>query len=196
MKHALVGVSKIFLATIAIAAACLLAVPAPAPAATSSCADADALPLSVSQQTFNATITCVLNAERTSRGLRALRSNSKLESAAFGHSTSMRLGGYFEHNDPSGTTARSRVLASGYGRGARRWTIGENLGWGESELGSPRALVATWMNSPTHRAVLLQPRFREIGVGVDWGSPIDPNASAATVTTDFGQVKRRKGQRH
>jgi uncharacterized protein YkwD len=193
MRHATkTTLTKATLIVSAVLAACVLAAPAPAPAATPSCPGAGAMPLTVSRQAFETTILCMLNRERTSRGLVPLRIDPKLDALSLGHSVSMRQLGYFEHDDPNGSTLTDRILGSGYARGARRWLAGENIAWGERELGTPQSLMTAWMNSPPHRADILEPRFREIGVGVDWGSPVDPSATATTITTDFGLVKRRR----
>ncbi|MFN2612883.1 MAG: CAP domain-containing protein [Solirubrobacterales bacterium] len=174
-------------------AAGLLAAPGPASAASSSgCPNADAMPLSVSTQAFNDSILCLLNRERTNHGLGTLRINAKLTSAAIGHSVSMRSRGYFEHDEPGGATFAARIQAIGYTQGAKRWLAGENLGWGTNDWGTPQSLMVAWMDSPLHRANILEPRFREIGIGLEWGSPQNPTeTNAALVTTDFGYAKKR-----
>lgn len=183
------------LALLAAVAAGMLAVPGPASAAGSpSCPNANAMPLSISPEAFDDAILCLLNRERTSRGMVALRVNSKLGTAATAHSVSMRQLGYFEHDEPGGDTFSGRMQASGYARSASRWLVGENIAWGTNDWGTPRYLMNDWMNSPGHRANVLERRFREIGVGVAWGSPNDPNVSNSTIaTTDFGYAKRHKG---
>jgi hypothetical protein len=64
--------------------------------------------------------------------------------------------------------------------------------------------MTAWMNSPEHRDNILEPGYREIGVGTVWGAPSNPlMPAAAIVTTDFGRVqftvkktkKRRKGKK-
>ncbi len=177
-------------AVAAAVAAISVSAPAPASAASSSrCPGADATPVSVDQGQFATSVLCLLNIQRTKRHLKPLRGEARLAGAATGHTVSMRAGGYFAHDDPSGATFETRIEATGYIAGARRWLIGENLGWGETTLGTPRALMAAWMKSPPHRANILERRFREIGIGVDWGTPDDPAATGAIVTTDFGLAK-------
>jgi uncharacterized protein YkwD len=148
-------------------------------------------PSVVSEAEFNSSILCLLNQQRTSHGLKALRMNSKLGSAAGEHSTSMNLNGYFSHDSPDGSSFENRISATGYMKGARLWQVGENIGWGSFDLGTPQALMSAWMNSPPHRANILTARFREVGIGVDWGSPTSSQPPvAATATTDFGYAKR------
>ena len=79
-----------------------------------------------------------------------------------------------------------RLTRTGYMRGARAWTVGENLAWGSGTRSTPREIVAAWMHSPGHRANILQRRFREIGIGVVFDSPRGSSATAATYTTTFG----------
>jgi uncharacterized protein YkwD len=57
---------------------------------------------------------------------------------------------------------------------------------GERELGSPLEIVGAWMKSPEHRANILNRRFEHIGVGVEWGTPRNPNGTGGIYTTDFG----------
>jgi uncharacterized protein YkwD len=148
-------------------------------------------PSAIGETEFNAAVLCLLNQQRASHGLKGLRMNPKLSSAAAEHSTSMNLNGYFSHDSPDGSSFESRISATGYMKGARLWQVGENIGWGSFNLGTPQSLMTAWMNSPPHRANILTARFREVGVGVDWGSPThDQPSVAATATTDFGYAKR------
>ena len=103
----------------------------------------------------------------------------------------MRWQSYFGHDSANGDPFTTRIIDTGYLRGARSWLVGENIAWGSGILGTPRSLMNAWMNSPEHRDNILQPRYREIGVGADWGSPLNPSAPAAViVTTDFGAVSQ------
>jgi uncharacterized protein YkwD len=173
----------------ALASAAVLTSPVAASAA--SCPNADAPPILTATGDYQAAMLCLLNDERTSRGLTELRSNQKLLQTATGHSESMRQLGYFSHTDPDGTTLANRIEATGYLKGARRWRIGENLAWGGSLLGTPRALLGSWMTSAAHRANVLESQFREIGLGIARGNPGDPLAPGAVIiTADFGLASR------
>ena len=55
---------------------------------------------------------------------------------------------------------------------------------------TPKAIVRAWMRSPGHRHNILNPDFREIGIGFSRGTPSNPGASGSTITTDFGMRKR------
>lgn len=183
--------------TLLVVLACFVALPAAQASAADSgrpgACSAAAARVSVSSETVaiasNATL-CLLNRERTSRGLRALKLNAKLSGAARAHSADMVKRGYFEHNSRNGRSPFDRMLATRYVPRGAAWTLGENIGWGTGELASPAALVKAWMKSPSHRANVLNGRFREIGIGVVPGVPMRGDAGGepgATYTTDFGQ---------
>jgi uncharacterized protein YkwD len=61
---------------------------------------------------------------------------------------------------------------------------GENLAWGTGSAGTARAIVAAWLASPEHRANLLRPSFRRIGVG-DLLGPFQGYGDARVITADF-----------
>ena len=128
---------------------------------------------------------------RASNGLRGVRLNSKLSVAAERHSASMQANSYFAHESPDGAPFTSRIVATGYLKRARAWAVGENLAWGDYQLGTAGALMQGWMSSPPHRANILTRRYRDIGIGTVWGSPMAGKPGlGAIVTTDFGYAKR------
>jgi uncharacterized protein YkwD len=151
------------------------------------CGAADAKAGTVSDRDLGAAAVCLVNRERTSRGLRALSLNGRLSAAAQNHTDDMLRRRYFAHESRSGRTTVDRIRGAGYLSGARSWMIGENLAWGSGSKGTPRQIVVAWMNSPGHRRNILTGRFREIGIGVDSGAPTGSFSSAATYTTTFGQ---------
>jgi uncharacterized protein YkwD len=161
-----------------------LTLPAPASAA-SACASAGAQPGSASKHDVaNATL-CLLNAQRTRRGLRPLRANARLSRAARGHAQDMARRNYFSHTSLSGASFLDRIRRSGYLRGARSWSAGENIAWGSGRLARPREVVRAWMRSPGHRANILNRRFRHIGLGVAFDAPVRRLGGATYVHT-FG----------
>lgn len=107
---------------------------------------------------FQQQILSLVNVERSKAGLKPLTLNSQLNQAAQNHTNDMISKGYFSHNSPTGSTMVSRVNAVGY----RYSTIGENIAAGSS---TASATMTQWMNSPGHRANILNPNFRELGVG-------------------------------
>jgi uncharacterized protein YkwD len=133
---------------------------------------------------------CLVNRERTQRGLPALRVNGLLSDASLEHSRDMVQLRYFEHTTPDGRSVGDRLRAIGYSRGFSA-SAGENIAYGFGAKSTPAAIVRAWMNSPGHRADILRPAFTEIGIGVATGAPELPDeeqADSATYTTDFGGV--------
>jgi uncharacterized protein YkwD len=124
-----------------------------------------------------------LNRIRVNHHLVPLVLNSRLSAAALQHSEEMVEQGYFSHDSLDGSTFATRIERY-YGRGS----VGENLVWSAPDIGAGRAL-RLWMASPEHRAAILEPLWREIGVaavhavaapGTYRGLPV------TVITTDFG----------
>jgi uncharacterized protein YkwD len=133
---------------------------------------------------------CLVNRERTQRGLPPLRENGLLSAASLEHSRDMVRVGYFEHTSADGRTVGDRLRASGYSRGFSA-SAGENIAYGVGDKGTPASVVQAWMHSPGHRADILRPAFTEIGIGIALGAPevpADEQKESATYTTDFGGV--------
>ena len=167
-----------------------LAAIAPLPAArAASCAGAHAVPGQATRVELTRAILCVSNAERRDRGLRRLRVDPLLSTAALHHSLDMVRRGYFAHTGPSGDTFVQRIRAAGYLDWAPRWLVGENLGWGWGLRGSPAGIVRAWLRSPEHRKILLRRSYREVGIGVALGGPRPQAAPEATFTADFGVIR-------
>ncbi len=150
------------------------------------CDDTAARAGEVSEDALAASTVCLLNVERTQRGLRGLRVNGRLSAAAQHHTNDMVRRGYFSHTSRSGSHMGDRIRGQGYLSGARSWMIGENLAWGSGERSTPRSIVRAWMNSPGHRRNVLTARFREIGIGVVDQAPVRTGNRGATYTTTFG----------
>jgi uncharacterized protein YkwD len=153
----------------------------------------------LSQAQMESSITCLINDQRTSRGLSPVTSNGDLSEAALSHSNEMINQSYFEHTSPGGLTFIDRIESTGYMRGARSWTVGENLVWGTGPLSTPQALVTAWMNSPPHRENLLRPAFRELGVAAVAGTPRSrSDLTGVTVSSEYGnrtvRGKKSKGK--
>ena len=162
-------------------------------AASGACNDAQLRPNAANVALIDAATLCLVNDERTSRGLRSLRADSDLQHAAQTHSVEMATGDYFDHIAPSGSTPLSRMRAAGYIFSSRiGYAIGENIAWGTLSLATPKAIVAGWMASPGHRANILDRSFKETGVGVS-PHPVESMArgqSGAIYTQDFGVLIR------
>jgi hypothetical protein len=72
--------------------------------------------------------------------------------------------------------------------------VGENIGWGQGPLSTPRAMVEAWMNSPGHRRNILADDYAEVGLGLALGTP-ESTTWGATYTTDFGHKPPKKAKR-
>lgn len=166
---------------LAAALALTFAVAAVAPTAAHACAGDGANPNHVSMETIDSATVCLLNRERRSRGIRKLRVNKRLNRAARGHAHNMVERGFFAHGDFVG-----RIRAAGYLKRARGYLVAENIAWGSLHYATPSNIVSRWMNSPGHRANILNGRLREIGIGVSRGAPVGGMRDAATYVTDFG----------
>lgn len=102
----------------------------------------------------------LVNSFRARHGRPRLHLSPSLTRVADRHSLDMARHGFFAHSSRNGTDAVSRVRGS---TGAR--SVGENLAFISFGHRSPaRQVVAMWINSPGHRAVLLNHSFRRIGV--------------------------------
>lgn len=157
----------------------------PAVANPTACQSSHLDPSAENVRQVEQTVLCLLNAERTKRGLPRLDEDDKLEKAADKHSRDMVARDFFAHDTPAGTSPSDRIKDAGYLRGARGWSIAENIAYGTGRYATPQSIVQSWMNSAGHRRNILGRDFTEIGVGVALGAPGDAKRGA-TYTTTFG----------
>jgi uncharacterized protein YkwD len=142
--------------------------------------------------TLDSALVAQVNAFRAAHGLGALRFSPFLGAAARAHSTQMARLGYFSHNSANGSPFSSRISTYYPARGYQSWTVGENLLWSSPDVSAPRALKL-WLASPPHRANLLNPRWREIGlaaVHTNRAPGVYGNSPTTIVTADFGARTR------
>ena len=150
------------------------------------CANASVQPAPGNLGDVRAAVLCLHNRERSARGLPPLKENGKLRRAAEGHSGDMVASRFFAHDSLSGADMADRILATGYARG-QGWSLGENIAWGTGGLATAAEIQRAWMESPGHRANILRRGFREIGIGIVAGGPVDAGGiDGATYTADFG----------
>jgi uncharacterized protein YkwD len=161
--------------------------PKPAAKPENRCDDAERAPGTASLHSLRHSVLCLVNRIRGQRGLELLSENAELNISAVRHSEDMVENGYFSHYGPGGSTPLARVAQTGYTAGVGEAVVGENLGWGVgARYGSPLAVFRAWMHSPSHRANILSPRYRDAGVGVSRGSPFARFGLAGTYTLDLG----------
>ena len=116
-----------------------------------------------------------MNEVRLANGLQPLHADMRLERAARAHSSKMLRTGSFYHGAFSARIRRTGVRAP---------RVGENLAWGQGSLGVARSIVGMWLASPSHRANLLRPGYRIVGVGALRGC-FAGHRDTLMVTTDF-----------
>jgi uncharacterized protein YkwD len=114
-----------------------------------------------------------MNSVRTGRGLAPLQVDPALVRAARGHSADMLRRQYFAHGSVSARVANA---------GARGPLFGEDLAWATGL--TAQWVVNAWLASPPHRAVLLRPGFRRVGIGITFGTFVG-HGRAGVVTADF-----------
>ena len=154
--------------------------------AGAACRYADGEPGEITRGHARDAVVCLINNRRATRGRGRLDAKSSLRKAAGRHSRQMKRSRCFSHECPGEKDLAGRIFDTGYLPCGCSWGVGENIAWGERELGTPRETVKSWMQSSGHRRNILDGDFQHIGVGVVWGAPPDPGATAATYTTDFG----------
>ena len=103
------------------------------------------------------------NVERAAAGVGSVAPIPELVTAAMIHVADQRnkqcASGILTHVGTDGSRGVDRILRTGLD--ISRW--GENIACGHT---SPEAVVRGWMNSPTHRANLLDGRLTHIGIGI------------------------------
>ncbi|MGI9112422.1 MAG: CAP domain-containing protein [Gaiellaceae bacterium] len=128
-----------------------------------------------SLSTTEAALLEAVNDVRLANGLQPLHVDETLVRAARAHTSAMLRNDVLTHG-----SFGSRLGSFG-ARGPR---FGENLAWGTGALASARVLVQAWLASPGHRANLLRPGFRRIGIGARIGH-FAGSRRATVVTADF-----------
>jgi uncharacterized protein YkwD len=161
-------------------------------AAGERCVGADAMPGQTAGDDLRSATLCLMNAERTARGLGRLQTEPLLGRVASTYARQMVRRQFFDHTSPGGSTMLARIRATSYLRDVTSWSVGENLAWGSGTLATPRAMVRAWMQSAEHRANLLDRHFADVGIGVAAGAPValDPGELGGTYVTDFGRRLR------
>ena len=99
------------------------------------------------------------NQERSNLGLSELKYNSLLSDSATKKAKDMFTNNYWAHTSPSGTTPWDFFKSVGY----QYSVAGENLA---RDFYDTESLLKAWMNSPTHKANIINSKYQEIGIGV------------------------------
>ena len=110
------------------------------------------------QDQFDQQVLNLVNQYRAQNGLSALILSQELDQAADKYANRMATGDFFSHTDPNGSTPFTRMRAEGY----QYTTAGENIAAGYA---TPESVVQGWINSPGHRANILNANYKHMGIG-------------------------------
>ena len=127
---------------------------------------------------FERDVIAGINDARAQQGLAPVRAHRGLNRAADVHTRDMLRADFFDHPSSDGTPFERRVR-----RYADANMVGETLAALRQRHGGAGTVVQLWLNSPPHRAIVLEPGFRRIGVSRRWGTL--GSAGNALVTADF-----------
>jgi uncharacterized protein YkwD len=155
------------------------------PASAAACAGADTPLTAATVPAAKAAVLCIVNAERTVRGLPALSQDDDLALAAQRHSDDMVARDFFDHYAPApapyGESPTDRIDATGYD-----WSrAGENIAAGYR---TPREAVTGWLKSAGHCRNVLDPDYTELGVGIATAAATLPGGTG-TWTQNFGRPR-------
>lgn len=110
----------------------------------------------------SATLVDLANNDRKAESEGTLTVNAKLQKAAQAKADDMAAKGYFAHTSPDGSTSWTWFQNAGYSFSY----AGENLAVNFSDS---EDVEQAWMDSPTHRANILNGKFTEIGIATAQG---------------------------
>src|SRR5574341_915995 len=120
-------------------------------------------------------IASLVNNARAQNGLPALAVNAQLTVAAQGHSIDMACHGLLSHTGSDGSSVHERIAAAGYSASSS-----EEIIYGS---GYPQTAFDWWMSDQVHRAAILNPNARDMGVGYAY---VPDTAHGGYYTVDFG----------
>jgi uncharacterized protein YkwD len=125
-----------------------------------------------------ASVLVLLNQQRSAHRLHPFVLDAKLTQSASSHTVDMLRRGYFAHDGPQGAwDVRIR-------RHVARSVVGEILEYGSGQYATAAGIVRIWMQSPTHRRVILTPDLRRIGIAISVGT-FKGQRSVAITTGDL-----------
>lgn len=150
--------------------------PVTAPATTAPATAPTAAPAG-SMSAYEAQVVTLTNAQRVANGCAALRADDRLVTAARKHSADMVTKSFFSHTGSNGSDFVAREVGAGYPSSG---PSAENIAWGYR---TPQEVVTGWMNSPGHRANILNCSSVAVGVGMVLQADGTPYW-----TQDFGRI--------
>jgi uncharacterized protein YkwD len=124
-----------------------------------------------------------INSARAQHHLPPVRFQARLARAAAAQSADQLRGGRLSHESADGTSFDQRLRRSS----SARW-IGETIAWlTAGQAITAGGIVGMWLSSPPHRHLLMDGRFRRIGVGARSGSV--GGQVTTVVTADFASAR-------
>jgi Cysteine-rich secretory protein family len=120
------------------------------------------------------------NAQRSAAGAASLSINSQLTSAAQSKANDMIARNYWSHNTPDGKEPWVFFQNAGY----QYSKAGENLAYG---FLTSSETVTGWMNSPSHKANMLDTAFTEVGFGIANGENFNASGASTVVVAMYGK---------
>ncbi|MFI0714123.1 CAP domain-containing protein [Streptomyces inhibens] len=113
------------------------------------------------QSSAEAQVLSLVNQERAQAGCSPVTADKELAGLAQQFSDDMARRGFFDHTDPDGNTPWDRARAQGITD-----LGGENIARGQANA---QSVMDSWMNSPGHRANILNCEYKTLGVGAHFG---------------------------
>jgi uncharacterized protein YkwD len=111
--------------------------------------------------TAEAAVLALVNEARVDAGCGALTADPALAAVARAHSADMRDRDYFSHTSPEGLSPFDRAERAGID-----YSRAENIAFGQADA---TAVMEAWLESPGHRANILDCELTKLGVGVAEG---------------------------
>jgi uncharacterized protein YkwD len=171
-----------------VAAAALLIVCAlwtAAPASAARCRNADASITRISTAAARSSALCLINDARKARGLPGVRQSASLDLAAQSWSNVMVVTDVFAHS----SSFAQRVTNAGF-----TWqALGENIATG---FPTPRLVVRAWLASTEHCQNMLDPTYRDVGIGINIHAVRGYASRFGTWTTDFALPRGQAAPSH
>lgn len=136
--------------------------------------------LGASSDFSQATLLNATNEARAQQGESSLQADSQLSEAAVAKANDMAAKNYWAHNSPDGKTPWTFISAAGYSYSV----AGENLAYGFND---GAAVIKAWLNSPEHRANILNANYQQVGFGVASVTNYMGKGPAVIVVAEYGQ---------
>jgi len=169
----------------AAAVSCALALPA---RAAVRCPGSGTRPTAANDLAAAQATLCLINRIRGAYGLGPLQPNRQLVAVAASQVSTMVSWDYFADVRPTGQTPMSLIATTAYRTRGAELSVGQNIAWGTGSLSSPGQIVAAWMASPPHRAIILTGEYRDAGIAVEPAVPrvLGAGRQGATYAMEFG----------